>query len=78
MLSYESAKKKAIEVTQEAGVVVNWAGELPDAYVFNDSEHQYDGLLPIVIRKSDGKAFNYWHYLVQANEYSEHVKELKF
>ena len=78
MVKYEDAKKKAVEIIEEVGLKVNWAGELPDAYVFNDTMHEYDGLLPMIIRKSDGKAVNYWQYLNQADVSSDDIKEIKF
>lgn len=78
MISYEKAKEIALERTKEAGVPINWAGELPHAYIFDDSENMYDGLLPVVIRKADGKAFNYWHYMKQTNSKGNDIKEIPF
>lgn len=78
MIRYEEAKKKAVEIIQEVGLEINRAGELPDAYVFNDTMHEYDGLLPMVIRKSDGRAVSYWQYLNQTHVSGDDIKEMKF
>lgn len=78
MLTYEEAKKVALERAEEAGVRINHARELPHAYIFDDSEREYLGLLPVVIRKSDGKAFNYWNYMVQTDSKGDDIKDIPF
>lgn len=78
MISYEEAKKIALDKTKQAGLEINTAGEFEGAYMFDDSEHQYDGMLPIVIKKENGKAVNYWAYLNQAKEYADNMKEIPF
>ena len=78
MVTYEEAKQIALERAEAAGVSINWAGELPHAYVFNDAEQEYVGLLPFVVRKSDGKAFNYWHYMTQTNSNADAIKDIPF
>lgn len=78
MVSYEEAKKIALERTEEAGVPINWAGELPHAYIFDDADNMYDGLLPMVVRKADGKCFNYWHYMQQTNSKGDDIKDIPF
>ena len=78
MITYEEAKNIALERTKQAGVPINYAGELPHAYIFDDSENMYDGLLPMVVRKSDGKAFNYWQYMRQTNSNGNDIKDIPF
>lgn len=78
MITYEKAKEIALERAEEAGVRINRARELPHAYIFDDSEKEYLGLLPFVIRKSDGKAFNYWHYMQQTDSKGDDIKEITF
>ena len=76
-VTYEEAKKIAREKVP-ANLPINWAGELPGAYIFKDKDHDYDGGLPIVIRKSDGRAINYMQYLIQADEYADNIKEIEY
>lgn len=78
MVSYEEAKKNALDIMNKVGFPINWAGELPDAYVFDDADNMYDGYLPMVIRKSDGKAVNYWQYMQQNNIKGNDIKEIPF
>ena len=78
MITYDEAKKIALEVADNAGVEINWCGELPHAYIFDDSKQVYEGVLPFVVRKSDGKVFNSWHYMNQTKSNWNNVKEIKF
>ncbi len=78
MITYEEAKKIAIDVTKQAGLTINKVGELPHAYIFDDADHVYEGMLPMVVRKSDGKALNCWHYMMQTNSKWDDVKEIPF
>lgn len=78
MVTYEEAKKIALDIMEQVGFPINSAKELPEAYVFDDAEHEYLGYLPMVIRKSDGKAVNYWQYRMQNNIKEEDVKEIPF
>lgn len=54
MVSYEEAKKIALEILGDMAVHIDEAFETEDAYIFNDSKHEYAGWIPIVIGKSDG------------------------
>lgn len=78
MVTYSEAKKIALARAENAGVSINWVGELPHAYIFDDSTMQYDGLLPFVVRKKDGKVFNSWHYMNKTKSNWNDVKEIEF
>lgn len=54
MVSYEEAKKIALEILGDMAVHIDEAFETEDAYIFNDSKHEYAGWIPIVIGESDG------------------------
>ena len=54
MVNYEEAKKIALEILGDMAVHIDEAFETEDAYIFNDSKHEYVGWIPIVIGKSDG------------------------
>ena len=41
MVNYEEAKKIALESLGEMAIHINEAFETEDAYIFNDSEHEY-------------------------------------
>ena len=78
MVTYEEAKKIAQDIMKRVGFPINYAGELPGAYVFDDANNMYDGYLPMIIRKSDGKAVNYWQYMQQKNIKGDDIKEIPF
>lgn len=78
MKTYEEAKKIAQEKVAKLGLSINSAGELPDAYIFDNEDIEVDGGLPIVIRKEDGEAFNYWNYMVQNDLYADDIKDIEF
>ena len=78
MMTYEQAKEIALAKAKNAGVNINWVGELSHAYIFNDATMGYEGLLPFVIRKSDGAAFNAWHYMNKTKSNWNDVKEIEF
>ena len=78
MITYEQAKEIALERAEAAGVPVNSVRELPHAYIFDDSEHEYDGMMPFVVRKSDGRTFNYWQYMQQTNSNGDDAQERPF
>lgn len=78
MISYEDAKIIAIEKTRWLpNANIDYAGELPTAYVFNDTKNSFDGGLPIVISKSDGAALNYWHFIHNSEYTANDIKEIK-
>lgn len=79
MITYEDAKERALEIAEQVGVSINCAKELPDAYVFDDTENEYAGWAPMVIRKSDGMKFPYWHYIQDNNvDVKKDMKEIPF
>lgn len=51
MVNYEEAKKIALEILGDMAVHIDEAFETEDAYIFNDSKHEYVGWIPIVIGK---------------------------
>ena len=64
MVNYEEAKKIALESLGEMAIHINEAFETEDAYIFNDSEHEYAGWIPVVIGKSDGHRIHYGEYML--------------
>lgn len=78
MIKYEEAKKIALDAAARAGVPINSAGELPHAYIFDDSENMYDGVLPMVVKKENGKVMNYWQYMRMTNSNGNDIKEIEF
>lgn len=64
MVNYEEAKKIALEILGDMAVHIDEAFETEDAYIFNDSKHEYVGWIPIVIGKSDGHRIHYGEYML--------------
>lgn len=77
-LTYEEAKAIAVKRAASNGIQLNEAGEFPTAYMFNDNTRDYKGMMPLIVRKSDGKLLNYWQYLVSADLNEDDMKEIKF
>ena len=78
MVNYEEAKNIALELLGEMAVHINEAFETEDAYIFNDSEHEYAGWIPVVIRKSDGRRINYGEYMLGDDQTWTYNKKIKF
>ena len=78
MVSYEEAKKKALELLGDMAVHIDEAFETEDAYIFNDSKHEYVGWIPIVIGKSDGHRINYGEYMLGDDQTWTYKKKIKF
>lgn len=74
----EKANEIALEALGEFGANINEAFETDGAYIFNDRDNIYAGRIPIVIRKSDGKALNYWRYMNQCGITLDDAKEIDF
>ena len=78
MVSYEEAKKKALELLGDMAVHIDEAFETEDAYIFNDSKHEYVGWIPIVIGKSDGHRIHYSEYMLGDDQTWTYKKKIKF
>lgn len=78
MVTYEEAKKKALELLGDMAVHIDEAFETEDAYIFNDSKHEYVGWIPIVIGKSDGHRINYGEYMLGDDQTWTYKKKIKF
>lgn len=78
MLSCEEAKKIALELLGDMAVHTDEAFETEDAYIFNDSKHEYVGWIPIVIGKSDGHRIHYGEYMLGDDQTWTYKKKIKF
>lgn len=78
MLSCEEAKKIALELLGDMAVHIDEAFETEDAYIFNDSKHEYVGWIPIVIGKSDGHRIHYGEYMLGDDQTWTYKKKIKF
>lgn len=79
MITYEEAKKIALEHIEVFGAPINTAGELPEAYVFDDSEHEYVGWIPFAVLKEDGSIMNLWHYIYETKNITyDDIKVIPF
>ena len=78
MVHYEEAKNIALELLGEMAVHIDEAFETEDAYIFNDSKHDYVGWIPIVIGKRDGHRIHYGEYMLGDNETWTYKKKIKF
>ena len=78
MLSCEEAKKIALELLGDMAVHIDEAFETEDAYIFNDSKHEYVGWIPIVIGKSDGHRIHYGEYMLGDDQTWTYRKKIKF
>lgn len=78
MLSCEEAKKIALGVLGDMAVHIDEAFETEDAYIFNDSKHEYVGWIPIVIGKSDGHRIHYGEYMLGDDQTWTYKKKIKF
>lgn len=78
MVSYEEAKKIALELLGDMAVYIDEAFETEDAYIFNDSKHEYVGWIPIVIAKSDGHRIHYGEYMLGDDQTWTYKKKIKF
>lgn len=71
-------RKKALELLGDMAVHIDEAFETEDAYIFNDSKHEYVGWIPIVIGKSDGHRINYGEYMLGDDQTWTYKKKIKF
>ena len=78
MVNYEEAKKIALEILGDMAVHIDEAFETEDAYIFNDSKHEYVGWIPIVIAKSDGHRIHYGEYMLGDDQTWTYRKKIKF
>ncbi|WP_295134410.1 hypothetical protein [uncultured Catenibacterium sp.] len=78
MVNYEEAKKIALEILGDMAVHIDEAFETEDAYIFNDSKHEYVGWIPIVIGKSDGHRIHYGEYMLCDDQTWTYKKKIKF
>lgn len=78
MVNYEEAKKIALEILGDMAVHIDEAFETEDAYIFNDSKHEYVGWIPIVIGKSDGHRIHYGEYMLGDDQIWTYKKKIKF
>lgn len=78
MVSYEEAKKIALEILGDMAVHIDEAFETEDDYIFNDSKHEYVGWIPIVIGKSDGHRIHYGEYMLGDDQTWTYKKKIKF
>lgn len=67
MLSYDECKEKAVSKAEEYGAVIDKAYSIGDAYVFDDSEHECVGVLPLVVDPSTGNTEGIWNYINRNN-----------
>lgn len=78
MVNYEEAKKITLEILGDMAVHIDEAFETEDAYIFNDSKHEYVGWIPIVIGKSDGHRIHYGEYMLGDDQAWTYKKKIKF
>ena len=78
MVHYEEAKTIALELLGDMAVHIDEAFETEDAYIFNDSKHEYVGWIPIVIGKSDGHRIHYGEYMLGDDQTWTYKKKIKF
>ena len=71
-------RKKALELLGDMAVHIDEAFETEDAYIFNDSKHDYAGWIPIVIGKSDGHRIHYGEYMLGDDQTWTYKKKIKF
>lgn len=73
MISYEDAKKKALELNSD----VNACYEFNNAYRFLDKNDDSTGDKSVIILKEDGRALNYVDYILDYAT-SNKMKEIGF
>lgn len=73
MISYEDAKKKALELNSD----VNACYEFNNAYRFLDKNDDSAGDKSVIILKEDGRALNYVDYILDYAT-SNKMKEIEF
>ena len=78
MVHYEEAKTIALELLGDMAVHIDVAFETEDAFIFNDSKHEYAGWIPIVIGKSDGHRIHYSEYMLGDDQTWTYKKKIKF
>lgn len=73
MISYEDAKKKALELNGD----LNACYEFNNAYRFLDKNDDSVGDKSVIISKEDGRALNYVNYILDYAT-SNKTKEIEF
>lgn len=73
MISYEDAKKKALELNSD----VNACYDFNNAYSFLDKNDDSTGDKSVIILKEDGRALNYVDYILDYAT-SNKMKEIEF
>ena len=77
MITYDEALKKA----RELNPIINNCVEYTDAYIFGDNEGEEVPIggpnAPVVIMKSDGKAYNISYYMAMLVSDEKYIKEFK-
>ena len=73
MISYEAAKKKAIELQK----TVNGVTEYSDAYFFYNKDYKGDGANGLVVMKKDGSTKSVPQYVLDRST-TDKGKSIKF
>lgn len=78
MLSYEDCKNIAKKDCDGFGATINKAFSIGKDYVFDNSEVEYMGILPIVVSSETGDCFGLWAYLNKEDLTMDDMQEIEF
>ena len=76
MKGYEECKKIALEKAKKYNATINHAYSIGNDFVF-DSDEEYMGVLPVVVRAEDGSTAGIWFYLEEVDKTWDDLVEIE-
>ena len=77
MKNYEECKEIALERAKDFNVTIDKAYKLGNGFVFDNSQEEFIGILPMVIDTSSGVAVDLWLYLNQTGLTMDDMTEIE-
>lgn len=78
MMNYEECKAIAENRAKSYDININAAYQLGENYVFDNTEEEYIGVLPMVVDVNTGEIKGLWRYLNEVNLTMDDMQEIEF
>lgn len=78
MMNYEECKAIAENRAKSYDINLNAAYQLGGNYVFDNTEEEYIGVLPMVVDVNTGEIKGLWRYLNEVNLTMDDMQEIEF
>lgn len=78
MLEYQECKRIAQERAAAFGADIDKAYKLGGNYVFDSTQEEFAGIIPLVVDANSGEIQGLWHYLNEADLTMDDMQEIDF